>query len=461
MDFKGKKEQSTDIINTLPIPVLLIDSYGKIVDYNDAFSNVFGLNKLKGKHLKEVKELSTLWSSVLYCKTSSEPIKDRISFNDKEFEIVLKTTTLTYLQTLISIAFYDITHFMNIERELLKRNQELMIINTLSTTFINSENIAEVFNELLEKVLMLTEFKVGMILLRENDQFRIVAESGVSKEFSKRTKEGELNSFFWHLFEEGQPLYIAEEDEIKNNPLLIREGIEFLVISPLVVSEKIFGVLLLASRRPISFDFDLASLISLVANHSSLIIEKVKLFEETQRLSITDSLTGLYNARHFYRSLHAELERAKRYNDAFSLVIFDIDDFKQVNDTYGHQIGDDLLKEFADILFHFSRKSDIVARYGGEEFVMILPKTPKESAYFLANRILKKVQEHKFLADKKLSLNISISGGISTFPEDGDNEKDLLYCADMALYKAKQEGKKRVICFNKTIFSEVSNETGF
>ncbi len=457
MALRERKDAEDRVINTLSIPVLIIDSYGKIIDFNEALLSLIKLapEEIKNHHLKDIQQLFPLWSSYLYARSSEKPNRDRIKLDDREYEIILKTSRLNYHKEIVTVTFYDISHLINLEQQLLKRNKELMIINTLSTTFINSENITEVFNDLLDKVLMLTEFKVGLIMLRENTEFQIVAESGLSKEFSNKIKQGALDKLLWYVFDEGQPLYIAEEEEIKNNPLLIKEGIEFLVISPLVISNKIFGALILASRRPITFDFDLASLVSLVANHSSLIIEKVKLFEETQRLSITDALTGLYNVRYFYKSLQLEIERAKRYNDIFSLVIFDIDDFKIVNDTYGHQVGDDLLKEFADIICNFSRRSDIVARYGGEEFVMILPKTTKQSAYNLASRILERIQNHEFLSHKGHSLHITSSGGISSYPEDGDNEKDLLYCADMALYKAKQEGKKQVICYDSSKETEV------
>ncbi|RMG74332.1 MAG: diguanylate cyclase [Nitrospirae bacterium] len=457
MEAKKLKKGHEGMLDGLAIPVLIIDNYGKITGFNEALLGILGVDseKLKDRHIKDFEQLSPLWPSVLYAKSSSETVKDRIKLKDREYEILLKSNQWKFKNDIITITFYDISHFLNLEEQLLKRNKELMIINTLSTTFINSENISEVFKDLLEKVLMLTEFKIGMIMLRENTEFRIVAESGISKEFSKGARSGELDKLLWYVFDEGQPLYIAEEDELKTNPFFTREGIEFLVISPLVISDNIFGALLLASRKPISFDFDLASIVSLVANHSSLIIEKVKLFEEAQRLSITDALTGLYNVRYFYKSLQLEIERAKRYNDEFSLVIYDIDDFKAVNDTYGHQAGDDLLKEFADILCNFSRRSDIVARYGGEEFVMILPKTTKQSAHNLANRILERVRSHTFLQLKGYPLNITVSGGISCFPEDADNEKDLLYFADMALYKAKQDGKDRVVFYDKNIHAEV------
>ncbi|VAX33129.1 hypothetical protein MNBD_NITROSPIRAE03-917, partial [hydrothermal vent metagenome] len=202
----------------------------------------------------------------------------------------------------------------------------------------------------------------------------------------------------------------------------------------------------LASRSERVFDFDLASMMALVGNQISLIVEKIRLFEETRRLSITDDLTGLYNVRFFYRSLESELARARRYQDVFCLVIFDIDDFKLTNDTYGHQVGDDILREVAEIILNSARKTDIVARYGGEEFVIILPRTSKTEALLLADRIRERVEENVFNKNNHIKIHITVSGGISGFPEDGKTAKDLLYTADMALYRAKGSGKKKVVC---------------
>ena len=191
-------------------------------------------------------------------------------------------------------------------------------------------------------------------------------------------------------------------------------------------------------------------MMSLVGNQISLILEKVRLFEETKRLSITDALTGLYNARFFYHSLDKEIERARRYSEHFSLVIFDIDDFKEINDTYGHQAGDDILREFARILLGYSRKTDIVARYGGEEFVIILPNTKKKEAFLLSDRIREQVCDYTFTCNGN-DVKITISGGIAGFPNDGDDARKLLYAADMALYAAKRAGKKQVIMYDRSI----------
>jgi diguanylate cyclase (GGDEF)-like protein len=194
-------------------------------------------------------------------------------------------------------------------------------------------------------------------------------------------------------------------------------------------------------------DFELASIMALVGNHVTHIVGKIKLFLETKRLSVTDALTGLYNTRYFYRSLDLEIARTNRYNNPFSLILFDIDNFKQLNDTYGHQAGDEVLQELAHILKSISRETDTVVRYGGEEFIIILPNTPEEETIFLANRIRNIIQEHNFHVSNLEKGNITLSGGIASYPKDAGNAKSLLNAADIALYAAKAAGRNIVLCY--------------
>jgi diguanylate cyclase (GGDEF)-like protein len=179
-----------------------------------------------------------------------------------------------------------------------------------------------------------------------------------------------------------------------------------------------------------------------------MIADKIKLFQETQRLAITDGLTGLFNIRHFYDELEKEIARAQRYSTGFSLALFDIDDFKVLNDTYGHQSGDEVLRDVTEMMLHVSRKTDIVARYGGEEFISILPNTPKDEAYKHAYRIKDSVEGKLYLGEN--SVRLTLSGGISSFPEDAEDAKALLYAADMAMYQAKAAGKNRIYRYGRT-----------
>jgi two-component system cell cycle response regulator len=167
------------------------------------------------------------------------------------------------------------------------------------------------------------------------------------------------------------------------------------------------------------------------------------LLDKVNYMAITDALTGLYNRRRFLDALTSEYERAKRYETPFSLIMLDIDYFKKINDTFGHDQGDAVLKEVSGILLKSIRDIDTGARYGGEEFMIILPNTDKVQARIVAERMRQAVANHVFAGiDRKISVSIGISG-----MPDGkvDNEEKLIRCADFAMYRAKQLGRNRTV----------------
>ena len=168
--------------------------------------------------------------------------------------------------------------------------------------------------------------------------------------------------------------------------------------------------------------------------------------EEAERLAITDPLTSLFNRRFLEEKLSNELIRAKAYNNYLSIVMADIDHFKRINDTYGHKVGDEVLKALALILKANTRGNDTVARYGGEEFVIILSNVSKYDAYRIAERIRLEVEDTSF-EEIGVPEKITVSFGISCFPEDGEDAIDLLKKADQALYQAKSQGRNRVVVF--------------
>jgi two-component system, cell cycle response regulator len=157
----------------------------------------------------------------------------------------------------------------------------------------------------------------------------------------------------------------------------------------------------------------------------------------------TDALTGLYNRRYVINELENQLKIARRNKRVFSIVIMDIDDFKQINDSYGHSAGDEFLKKLAFIMNHSLREQDIPGRVGGEEFLIILPETAMEGAFQLANRIRERVAESELIY-KNFSIKTTISAGISQYKADIDSQT-LYQLADQALYKAKQSGKNKII----------------
>ena len=168
-----------------------------------------------------------------------------------------------------------------------------------------------------------------------------------------------------------------------------------------------------------------------------------ELLDKVNYMAITDALTGLYNRRRFHDVLVSEFERAKRYSTPFSLVMLDIDHFKKINDSYGHDVGDTVLKEVSAILMKSIREIDTAARYGGEEFMVILPSTDKVKAHVVAERMRQTVENCEFTGvDRKITVSIGIAG----MPDSKVEREDrLIRCADFALYRAKQLGRNRTV----------------
>ena len=154
-----------------------------------------------------------------------------------------------------------------------------------------------------------------------------------------------------------------------------------------------------------------------------------------------DSLTGVFNRRYFDEQLCTEINRSKRYNNTFSLLLLDIDNFKKVNDTYGHTVGDSVLEEFAGILKNHLRSEDIAARYGGEEFTILLPQTDLGGAKIFSERLLDKSRQFRYNGGE---VNVTFSGGIANYPHHGFTKQHLIEMADKGLYESKLRGKNQI-----------------
>ncbi|HKJ04781.1 MAG TPA: diguanylate cyclase, partial [Geopsychrobacteraceae bacterium] len=248
-------------------------------------------------------------------------------------------------------------------------------------------------------------------------------------------------------------------NDIKNDPLMdsVREhlaGLEFnsIVVIPVIKKESVIGTFLLRTATPIKDGITerIYKICQLVANISANALENAILFESMQtaqeyfeEMSIRDGLTKLFNHRHFYTCLETEFSRATRYNIPLSVLFIDIDDFKRINDNYGHTHGDTVLKEIGQILKAVARESDIAARYGGEEFALILPNTSAEGALDVANRIRSVVRGHNFNQLDQEQITIS-SGTATLFGQNVESYAQLVKLADEAMYRGKSQGKDSV-----------------
>jgi diguanylate cyclase (GGDEF)-like protein len=180
------------------------------------------------------------------------------------------------------------------------------------------------------------------------------------------------------------------------------------------------------------------------------------LLRQTRELSISDGLTGLYNQMHFFELLDLETKKSLRYNLSFSLIIFDVDHFKNFNDSNGHLRGSETLKDIATVMKNKFRSTDLLAKYGGDEFVIILPQTDKIGAYLAAERLREGVEKQVFPgAETQPQKKITISLGLASYPEHGLTDEEILNHADKSLYFAKESGRNRTIIYNDNIGKEL------
>lgn len=213
---------------------------------------------------------------------------------------------------------------------------------------------------------------------------------------------------------------------------------------PLPVRGRMIGCLTLESRQPGVFTESLAGLTQALAGEAAIALENAKLFEEVERLSTTDSLTGLSNRRQFDHLARLEFERSLRYNLPLSAIMMDIDHFKRINDSFGHGAGDRVLMSLANLCRRELRVMDLAARYGGEEFCFLLPETTSNAARIQAERLCSAIAGLSF-QEGDHSFSVTASFGVSELQIRETRFEKLLENSDQALYQAKREGRNRVV----------------
>jgi diguanylate cyclase (GGDEF)-like protein len=213
---------------------------------------------------------------------------------------------------------------------------------------------------------------------------------------------------------------------------------------PMVVYNDVIGVINVTNKRhDKAFTDEDVEMLKAVADQAAVAINKAQLWD----MAVTDSLTGLYVRRYFLVKLQEELHRAERYDNILSVVMADLDHFKNINDTYGHDAGDRVLKAIGKFLQQNIRDVDMAARFGGEEFVIMIPEAANDAAHILSERLRKQMSQLK-IEDLP---PITISLGIATYPNDGSDMADLIKKADAAMYAAKMAGRNRVFKYSAEI----------
>lgn len=241
-------------------------------------------------------------------------------------------------------------------------------------------------------------------------------------------------------------------DEIDYNQMKTADMVNNQVISATILNSqgKPLYYIKLAGRRQktdggyidsVFTDTDL-NVFNIYTKQSSMVLDKIKAYSKMEKMALTDSLTGLYNRHYAHMRIKQEVKRANRENYPISILFVDIDKFKSINDTFGHDVGDLALKHLSAILKEVSREYDIAIRWGGEEFVLVLPNTSSEGAFALSERLRRRIETSNFQYCK-----MTASLGIATYPTDDINVEKVIANADSALYHSKQTGRNRTTVY--------------
>ncbi len=221
------------------------------------------------------------------------------------------------------------------------------------------------------------------------------------------------------------------------------KGMQSLLILPLVVHDQAQGALVLACAAQGAFTPERREVLEVVSNQVAISLQNAKMYEAMEMMATTDGLTGLTNHRTFKSSLDDVMARSDRGAGAFTLLLTDIDHFKSVNDTYGHPVGDEVLRQVAAVYRRLLRQTDLPARYGGEEFVVILEGTDLDGALLIAERLRVEVGALIFHTPER-DFSVTMSVGVSEYPLDAEDKAQLIDTADQALYYAKTHGRNQV-----------------
>lgn len=335
-----------------------------------------------------------------------------------------------------------------------QQSKEFKALYDASKKMLTYVKLEETIDGFLDLLNLFIRYDYAIITLKdEQASQKIKFQKGLAEDIID--KEVPPNTLVSWTINHKTILDIKDYAEKKRKISLISDDIKIknvnrLIIIPIIIdNEEQEGSLILCFKEEGPTEYE-KNLLEILTNQLTISIAKALYVEKINMMATTDGLTGVYNHRHFQERFSEILERGGRYDEVFSLILLDIDFFKKVNDTYGHPVGDLVLKRVSQKIKSSARKIDIVARYGGEEFAIILPQNNKDNAFKFAERLRKEISEMTVIFESG-KLNVTVSMGIAEFPKDGKDKKDLLEKADKCLYEAKKLGRNRVIVAGKDV----------
>jgi len=352
----------------------------------------------------------------------------------------------------------------SIEKEYLherlrEQDEEITLVNRLTAIITSSVSIQMIFEGFAQELKKVVSIDWASIALVDGDRLYFMALSstiGSTWQAEERIPlEGTATEW---VCQERRSLYESDLKQYRRfwtGEYHLQQGCRSVVYLPLIVTDHIIGSLILASHQPNAYSHGQIALLEKVALQVAAPIENAQLYARVEQRARIDELTGLFNRRHFEERLKEEIARHSRYGAEFSIMLLDLDNFKNYNDTNGHPAGDILLSQTAKVVKSSIRDADQAFRYGGDEFAVILPQTDRDDAYVVAERVRGQIAEEM----EKRATAVTCSIGLADYPSDGVISGELVTVADTALYYAKRTGGNRVYLPSK-ILSEPRDDVG-
>ncbi|MBS1850989.1 MAG: sensor domain-containing diguanylate cyclase [Acidobacteria bacterium] len=328
--------------------------------------------------------------------------------------------------------------------------QELNIFHDVAKALTSSLDLDSILQTIMEKMAEYYRPDTWSLLMvdEERDELYFAIAVGTAAEALKnvRLKVGE--GIAGWVAKNGERLVVSD---VMNDPRFAKRIDEMtkwethsIICVPLRSKHRVLGVIQLVNVSMDGFGEQEIFFLQALCDYAAIAIENARSVERIQELTITDDCTGLYNARHLYKTLETEVYRSARFGYEFSVLFIDLDHFKQVNDTHGHLIGSKLLAEIGYLIKAQLRLIDYAFRYGGDEFVVLLPQTGKDSALNVARRLRDSLRTSTFCTEESLNLNVRASIGLATYPHDAKTPHDIIRQADEMMYLVKNTTRDNI-----------------
>jgi diguanylate cyclase (GGDEF)-like protein/PAS domain S-box-containing protein len=448
------------VIDSMSEGLIILDREGRLAAINPAARRLLGMIGATEARLSEaqlvgqpVSQVFALWP--VLAKKLSDPVAGQADISwlegNKRRDFDLRLSPLAGRRGRLAgwvAVVYDITRLKWAEEDAVRGRKVAETLRAAGVTLSSTLDELEVSRLILGQLQKVMPFDTGLFFRLRGNELEVAGALGVPEGTPLTGRRVHITEYplGYSVIEGREPLIIAR---LKGREMLLpfvsrQPMVSFLGV-PLVFGNTACGLIALYSARPAYFSDEEERVAALFANQAAIALENSHFFAEISRLASTDSLTGISNRHHFFEQADKEFRRALRYHRPLSIIMFDIDNFKRVNDRYGHLAGDQVLKTVASTVQKAIRDVDILCRYGGEEFIVVLPETELEPAVGGADRLRHEVEELVVHTDGG-PVKVTISLGVAALREEpGPNLERIISRADDALYAAKSAGRNKVM----------------